>query len=50
MSYNGWVPAPQSNYGAGASAQPSPTNPHPAPPEHSGLDTWLLDKLFGRHF
>jgi penicillin-binding protein 1A len=50
MSYNGWVPAPQSNYGAGASAQASPANPHPAPPERSGLDTWLLDKLFGRHF
>jgi penicillin-binding protein 1A len=49
MSYNGWIPA-QSNYGAGASVLANPANPHPSPPERGGLDNWLLDKLFGRHF
>jgi penicillin-binding protein 1A len=46
MTYTGWTPAPPSNYGAGAQA--SPANPRAAQ-SGQGLDTWLLDKLFGRH-
>jgi penicillin-binding protein 1A len=42
----GWMPALPGNYGAGA--QGGPASPRPALPEQ-GLDTWLLDKLFGRH-
>jgi penicillin-binding protein 1A len=36
----GWTAAPLSSAG--------PAAPRPAPSEPSGLDTWLLDKLFGR--
>jgi hypothetical protein len=45
------MPAPPSNYGPGpqASAAPAPS-PRPSQPEQGGLDNWLLDKLFGRHF
>jgi penicillin-binding protein 1A len=45
----GWTPAPPSSYGTGA--QGGAANPRPPPPEPGGggLDTWLLDKLFGRH-
>jgi penicillin-binding protein 1A len=43
----GWAsPAPPVNSNAGG------TTPRPAPPAQSdagGLDSWLLDKLFGRH-
>jgi penicillin-binding protein 1A len=46
MSYTGWAPAPPSNYGNGA--QTSSANPRAAQ-SGQGLDTWLLDKLFGRH-
>ena len=42
----GWMPALPGNYGAGA--QGGPASPRPPQPEQ-GLDTWLLDKLFGRH-
>ena len=45
LGVSGWTAPPQSDYGAG--------NPgggaRRAPPEQGGLDTWLLDKLFGRH-
>ena len=45
LGVGGWMAPPQSDYGAG--------NPgggaRRAPPEQGGLDTWLLDKLFGRH-
>jgi penicillin-binding protein 1A len=45
LTGGGWMTAPQSDYGAG--------NPgggaRRSPPEQGGLDTWLLDKLFGRH-
>jgi len=43
----GWIAAPQS---AGAAPQPSAPGGHPAPTDGSdkGLDSWLLDKLFGR--
>jgi penicillin-binding protein 1A len=46
MSYNGWATVPSSNYGNSAPA--SPATPRAAP-SGQGLDTWLLDKLFGRH-
>jgi penicillin-binding protein 1A len=46
MSYTGWAPAPPSNYGGGSQA--SSANPRAAQ-SGQGLDTWLLDKLFGRH-
>jgi penicillin-binding protein 1A len=38
----GWTPAPPSDNGASAAA-PSPSH------QGGGLDSWLLDKLFGRH-
>jgi penicillin-binding protein 1A len=45
LTGGGWMTAFQGDYGAG--------NPdggaRRVPPEQSGLDTWLLDKLFGRH-
>ena len=44
----GWAPSfagSPSGYGMGA--QPAPARPQPR--ERGGLDTWLLDKLFGRH-
>jgi hypothetical protein len=40
------MPALPGNYGAGT--QGGPASPRPSQPEQ-GLDTWLLDKLFGRH-
>ncbi len=40
----GWTAALPSNYGAGNAGGGARS----APPEQSGLDTWLLDKLFGR--
>jgi penicillin-binding protein 1A len=43
----GWMPAPAGNYGSGA--QGGPAGPRPSQPEQGGLDSWLLDKLFGRH-
>jgi penicillin-binding protein 1A len=46
----GWAPSfggAPSGYGAGG--QSGATSPRPQPQERSGLDTWLLDKLFGRH-
>jgi penicillin-binding protein 1A len=46
MSYNGWAAAPPSNYGNSAPAGPATPR---APQSGQGLDTWLLDKLFGRH-
>jgi penicillin-binding protein 1A len=51
LSGGGWMPAPPSNYGAApqASAAPAPS-PRSSQPEQGGLDNWLLDKLFGRHF
>jgi hypothetical protein len=36
-----------SGYGAGAQSAAAP--PRPQQQERSGLDTWLLDKFFGRH-
>jgi penicillin-binding protein 1A len=51
LSGAGWTPAPPSSYApapsASAAAAPSP---RPSQPEQGGLDNWLLDKLFGRHF
>jgi penicillin-binding protein 1A len=48
MSYNGWTAAPPSNYGNSAPA--GPATPRAAQSASGqGLDTWLLDKLFGRH-
>jgi penicillin-binding protein 1A len=45
MSYNGWTAAPPSN-----SAPAGPATPRAAQSgSGQGLDTWLLDKLFGRH-
>jgi penicillin-binding protein 1A len=41
----GWTPAPPSNYGAGGQSGGA----RPSQPESGGLDSWLLDKLFGRH-
>jgi penicillin-binding protein 1A len=40
----GWTAAPPSNYGASNSGGGARS----PPPEQSGLDIWLLDKLFGR--
>ena len=40
----GWIAAPPNNYGTGNAGGGA----RPAAPERSGLDTWLLDKLFGR--
>ncbi len=42
----GWMPALPGNYGA--ASQSGPASPRPSQPEQ-GLDSWLLDKLFGRH-
>jgi penicillin-binding protein 1A len=40
----GWTPsAPLSSNGSGVGGTP------PTQPDQGGLDTWLLDKLFGRH-
>jgi penicillin-binding protein 1A len=44
LSGAGWLAAPSSN---ATSAPPSDAGGRQ--PERSGLDTWLLDKLFGRH-
>ncbi len=41
----GWTAPPQSDYGAGNTGGSA----RRAPPEQGRLDTWLLDKLFGRH-
>jgi penicillin-binding protein 1A len=43
----GWMPALPGNYEAGA--QGGTASPRPSQPERGGLDSWLLDKLFGRH-
>jgi len=40
----GWMTAPAGNIGAGNTG----SGARPAQPEQSGLDSWLLDKLFGR--
>ena len=40
----GWTAPPQSNTGTGA-----PNGGGARQPDQGGLDTWLLDKLFGRH-
>jgi penicillin-binding protein 1A len=47
LTSSGWMPALPGNYGAGA--QGGPASPRPSQPERGGLDSWLLDKLFGRH-
>jgi penicillin-binding protein 1A len=44
MSYAGWAPTPSGNSGTGGQG----AYPRPSQPEQ-GLDSWLLDKLFGRH-
>jgi penicillin-binding protein 1A len=41
----GWVAAPQGNTSPGAPPNGGATHQ----PDQGGLDTWLLDKLFGRH-
>jgi penicillin-binding protein 1A len=41
----GWTAAPQGNNSVGAAGGGA----RPSQPDHGGLDTWLLDKLFGRH-
>ena len=47
---SGWAPLfGGSSSGYGASAQSAAAPPRPQQQERSGLDTWLLDKLFGRH-
>ena len=38
LSGGGWTAAPQGNNGGGTRQS-----------DQGGLDTWLLDKLFGRH-
>jgi penicillin-binding protein 1A len=45
LSGGGWTAAPQGNNGAGA--PPNGGGTHQS--DQGGLDTWLLDKLFGRH-
>jgi penicillin-binding protein 1A len=40
----GWITAPGSTTGAGNAGGAA----RPSQPEHSGLDSWLLDKLFGQ--
>ncbi len=45
LTSGGWITALQSDYGAGNQGGGA----RRAPPEQGGLDTWLLDKLFGRH-
>jgi penicillin-binding protein 1A len=45
----GWAPSPGYAGGYGAPAQSPPQPARPQQQERSGLDTWLLDKLFGRH-
>jgi penicillin-binding protein 1A len=46
MSFTGWAAAPPSNYGNSAPAGPAAPR---AAQSGQGLDTWLLDKLFGHH-
>jgi penicillin-binding protein 1A len=41
----GWTAAPQGNNSVGAAGGGA----RPSQPDQGGLDTWLLDKLFGRH-
>jgi penicillin-binding protein 1A len=46
----GWAPSfggASSSYGMGAQSSAAPARPQQQ--ERGGLDTWLLDKLFGRH-
>jgi penicillin-binding protein 1A len=46
----GWAPSfggSSNGYGTGAQSGPAPARPQQQ--ERGGLDTWLLDKLFGRH-
>jgi penicillin-binding protein 1A len=46
----GWAPSfggASGGYGAGAQSGAAPARPQQQ--ERGGLDTWLLDKLFGRH-
>jgi penicillin-binding protein 1A len=45
LAGGGWMTAFQGDYGAGKPGGGA----RRVPPEQSGLDTWLLDKLFGRH-
>jgi penicillin-binding protein 1A len=50
VSGSGWAPSfagPSSGYGMGAQSSAAPARPQQQ--ERGGLDTWLLDKLFGRH-
>jgi penicillin-binding protein 1A len=51
LNGGGWTPAPPSTYAPApqASAAPAPS-PRPSQPDQGGLDNWLFDKLFGRHF
>jgi penicillin-binding protein 1A len=48
-SNNGWAPSPGYAGGYGTPAQSAPAPARPQQQERGGLDTWLLDKLFGRH-
>jgi penicillin-binding protein 1A len=49
-SSGGWAPSlGGSSSGYGMSAQSSAAPARPQQQERGGLDTWLLDKLFGRH-
>ena len=43
----GWIATPQGNDGASAGGV-SDSGARGAPPERGGLDSWLLDRLFGR--
>jgi penicillin-binding protein 1A len=44
---SGWTPSPGYASGYRTPTQASPAQPQQQ--ERGGLDTWLLDKLFGRH-